>query len=66
MTWPRLLFIVIDVTLACGIAWVAGWLTVRRVWYDRGYRAGAARAGRLAERYYERPEPTEAVRRSGR
>ena len=47
---------------ACAASLVAGWMTARQIFYRRGYHDGCARAGRVAARYYDRPEPTEVVR----
>lgn len=66
MTWPIALLIAADFTLAAVIAFAAGWLTARRAFYDRGFRAGMARAGHIGGQYWERGEPTAVVRKSER
>ncbi|HKO84465.1 MAG TPA: hypothetical protein VJ140_07845 [Actinomycetota bacterium] len=63
MTLAHAIFLAVDFALAAIIAFIAGWLTARRIHYDRGYRAGAARGGQLARRYFEdSPEPTSSAR----
>ena len=44
------------------LAFVAGYLSSRAIWYDRGWRAGTAWAGRVASRFGDDGdhEPTQA------
>lgn len=52
------IFIATDFAVAVAVAFVSGWLYGRSRGYDRGFRAGALRGGRLAAHYFAELEPT--------
>lgn len=57
------LFVACDFIVAVLVAFYSGWLFGRTRGYETGFRAGAARGGRLAAHYFAELEPTAGARR---
>lgn len=52
------LFVCADFAVAVVVAFVSGYLTARRIWFERGYRAGTSWAHRARRYFDDKADPT--------